>query len=124
MTDNSTDGAGDAPTVRSATLSAREDRPDATIESHDDTVVCRGHVRGRDGAAMAALGGATYDAEADELRVVVVTERDPDAGPMSIQAIAELGYDVAVEFAGGLPGTVTLVEDDADGRREAFVASL
>jgi hypothetical protein len=124
MTDDSTDGAGDAPTVRSATLSAREDCPDAAIETRDDTVVCRGHVRGRDGAAMAALDGATYDAEADELRVVVVAETDPDAGPMSIQAIVDLGYEVAVELDGGLPESVTLVEDDADGRREALTASL
>lgn len=124
MTDDSTDSANEPPTVRSATLSALEDCPEAAVETLDGGVVCRGCVRGRSGSVMAALGDATYDPEADELRVTVATEADPAAGPMSIQAIVNLGYEVTVEFAGGLPGAVTLVEDDADGRREALTASL
>ncbi|ELZ29868.1 hypothetical protein C474_12566 [Halogeometricum pallidum JCM 14848] len=124
MTDDTTDNADEAPTVRSAALSALEGSPEAAIETRDDAVVCRGCVRGRNGSVMAALDDATYDSKTDELRVVVATETDPDAGPMSIQAVVDLGYEVAVEFAGGLPGSVTLVEDDADGRREALTASL
>ena len=73
---------------------------------------------------MAALDGVTYDSEADELRVVVTTETDPEAGPLSIQALVDLGYDVTIELDGNLPESVTLVEDDVDGRRQALSESL
>lgn len=124
MTDDSTDRAGGTPAVRSATLSAIEGCPEPAVETRDGAVVCLGCVRGRNGSVVAALDDATYDPAADELRIVVTTEADPEAGPMSIQALVNLGYEVTIESAGGLPGAVTLVEDDADGRREALTASL
>lgn len=124
-TDDPTDGGSDgAPVVRSASLSARDACPEASIEADGGTVVCRGCVRGRNGCTVAVLEGATYDADAGELRVVVATEEDRDDGMMCTQAIVNLGYEVTVELDGGRPETVVLVEDDVDGRREAGIWSV
>ncbi|WP_363467690.1 hypothetical protein [Halogeometricum borinquense] len=123
-TDEHTDGGGGTPAVHDTSLSALDSCPEVALNVDDDTVVCRGCVRGKNACTIAVLDEATYDADADELRVVVATEEDREEGTMCAQVIQELGYEVSVTFDGGLPGTVTLVEDDVDGQNEALSESL
>jgi hypothetical protein len=122
--DEPDDAGGPAPTVRSASLSAVDACPEASVRADGDEVVCRGCVRGRNGCTVAVLDGAAYDPGADELRVVVATEEHREEGAMCTQAIVRLGYEVTVALDEGLPGTVTLLEADVDGSREVLTASL
>jgi hypothetical protein len=67
-----------------------------------------------------ALEAATYDPDADRLRVVVETVKD---GEMCTQQIVYRGYVARVTFEGGPPGTVEVVHASMDGRRTAATTS-
>lgn len=89
----------------------------ATLEFDTDRnrVVVTGAIEGSDGCKTAALGDVSYDAAADHLSVDVVTEnRAGTEGQACTQALVSIGYEVVVEFAGGLPSEAS-VSHDGDG---------
>ncbi len=109
------------PSITSRSLEPREDCPDpgsASISTDDTSVVVEGCITGRNGCMVAALESATYDTEADELSVRVVTEDESDTDEMCTQQIVNRGYRVTVEFDGGLPGTTTVTHNGMDGERQ------
>jgi hypothetical protein len=118
--------AGTAPTVADSTLRAVDDCPDEATVAFDEgasAVAVGGCVTGRNGCAEPSMAGATYDADADRLRVVVTTVDDADEGTVCTQALTPRGYEATVTFDGGLPGSVVVVHDDAEGRREVAAAT-
>ncbi|SFR35688.1 hypothetical protein [Halogeometricum limi] len=123
-TETRTDG-GQTLSVESTSLSSLDDCPEVSIASEgDSSVVCRGCVRGKNGCTVAKLGDVSYDADTDELRVLVVTEEERGEDQMCTQALVDLGYEVRVELDGGLPTTVALRHDDVDGEQDVATQSL
>ena len=111
-----------APAITARSLEPREQCDQAggaTISAADGAVTVDGCIVGKNGCMVPALESATYDADADELTVRVVTEDQSDEDEMCTQQIVHRGYRVTVEFAGGLPGTTTVIHDGAEGEREA-----
>jgi hypothetical protein len=118
------DDATETPTAPSITSRSFEPRDDckesgsASISADGTSVVVEGCITGRNGCMVAALESATYDAEADELFVRVVTEDESDTDEICTQQIVHRGYRVTVAFDGGLPGTTTVIHDGMDGERQ------
>ena len=110
------------PSISARSLEPREEcdqAGSATISAENDTVTVEGCIVGKNGCMVPTLGSATYDVDADELTVRVVTEDESDEGEMCTQQIVHRGYRATVEFEGGLPGTTTVVHDGAEGERQA-----
>jgi hypothetical protein len=110
------------PSITSRSLDPRDDcgeAGNASISTDGTSVVVEGCITGRNGCMVAALESATYDAEADELTVRVVTEDESGTDEMCTQQIVHRGYRVTVAFGGGLPGTTTVIHDGMDGERQA-----
>jgi hypothetical protein len=120
-----TTAAPASPSVTARSLEPREecDRAgSATISTEGATVTVDGCIVGKNGCMAAALESATYDADADELSIRVVTRDDSDGDRMCTQQIVHRGYRVTVEFDGGMPATTTVVHDGAEGERQAAQA--
>ncbi|MBP1988273.1 hypothetical protein [Halolamina salifodinae] len=94
----------------------------ALISADGTTVTVEGCIVGKNGCMVAALDSATYDADADELTVRVVTEDESDTDEMCTQQIVHRGYRATVEFDGGLPGTTTVIHDGMDGEQQVAQA--
>lgn len=112
------------PRITVSSLDPREncgERGAATIAVEEMTVVVDGCIVGKDGCQRPALDSATYDAEADELRVRVTTEKPSDAEACT-QQLVDLPYTVTVSFENGLPGTTTVVHDGVDGEKQVAQA--
>ncbi|WP_284012093.1 hypothetical protein [Halobaculum litoreum] len=127
-TDTDTPGSGDggtAPAIVDRSFERTGDAADAgdraSVTFGDSSVTCTGVIRGRNGCMQAALGGATYEADADELRVRVTTVRE--GGDSCTQQIVNRGYEATVTFEGGLPGRVVVVHESMDGVRTAAEAT-
>ncbi len=90
---------------------ADEDRNAAAVEFGDTGVTVTGGVGTPNPCYEASLAEPSYDADADELTVTVaVTAREA----ICQQCLGTVQYEAAVEFDGGLPGTVT-VRHERDG---------
>ncbi|MXR41100.1 hypothetical protein GRX01_07080 [Halobaculum sp. WSA2] len=102
ITDRSFERTGDAA----------EPGESATVSFGTDLVTVTGVIRGNNGCMQASLKAAEYDRDANELRVRVETVRE--GGDTCTQQIVYRGYEAAVEFAGGHPGSV-VVEHESMG---------
>lgn len=89
----------------------------ATIAVEGTAVVVEGCIVGKDGCQRPMLDRASYDADADELRVRVATETASDAD-VCTQQLVDLPYTATVTFENGLPGTTTVVHDGVDGETQ------
>ena len=110
-----------APSITSRSFEPRDDCPEAgsaSISTDGSSVVVEGCITGRNGCMVAALEAATYEPDADELSIRVVTEDESDTDEMCTQQIVHRGYRVTVAFDGGLPGTTTVIHDGMDGERQ------
>lgn len=87
----------------------------AAAELTDSSVAVTGGLRGPTGCSVPALEDVSYDVAADRLTVSVATE---ETGEACTQMITELAYRLELRFDGGPPGTVAIVHDGVDGRRE------
>ena len=74
-----------------------------------------GTVTGETGCHVPAVETATV--EGDELRLVVTAVSDAAPDQLCTLALTEVGYEVDVGFTGDLPEAVTVVHDDAAGRK-------
>ncbi|MES3162183.1 MAG: hypothetical protein PPP55_11545 [Halorubrum sp.] len=92
---------------------------EATIEFAAEAVRVEGTVVGTTGCHSVTVAEATVSG--DEFRLVVAAVDDAEPDEMCTQALTEVGYEVDAAFDGGLPASVTVVHDDADG--QATVAS-
>lgn len=102
-------------TVVDVGCGTQHDAADVRFEAENGTVVVTGTLWGSDLCKIPALADARFDAEADELTVTVTTtNRDPDGTPVCGECIAELDYRTTHQFAGSLPGSVTVVHDHGD----------
>lgn len=81
----------------------------AEIEDATDEIRVVGTIRTSDLCSRAALDESTYDADADELRVRIITEEFAD---VCGQCIATSPYDATIRFDGGTPGQVVVHHDD------------
>jgi hypothetical protein len=83
---------------------------EATVELGSDAVEITGTIAGSDACKTAELADATYDPNADELRVTVGTVDREGAGACA-QCIVEIDYRASVQFTGGLPPNVVVRHD-------------
>lgn len=85
---------------------------DAGVEfaAGSGSVVVTGAIRASDPCHTAELADASYDPEARTLDATVATVRPEDATACA-ECIAEIAYEAAFAFDGGLPATVTVVHD-------------
>jgi hypothetical protein len=67
---------------------------------------------------VAVLDDVSYTVAEDLLTVVVAGEVRRDEDEMCTEALLPLGYEARVVMDGTVPGTVRVVHDDVDGRRE------
>ena len=88
---------------------------EASIEFVTDGVHVEGTVLGETGCHGVELA-STATTDEGALRVVVAAVDDAGSTEMCTQALTDIGYEVDAEFAEGLPESVTVVHDDADGR--------
>ena len=86
---------------------------EAVIEFTSDAVHVDGTVLGETGCHGVALADATVTD--DRFRMVVAAVDDSDPEELCTQALTEVGYAVDATFVDGVPGSVTVVHDDADG---------
>lgn len=110
-----------SPSISSRALEPREEcvsPDDAAISTDGTTVVVEGCIVGKNGCMVAALASATYDADADELAVRVVTEDDSEPDEACTQQLVNRGYRVTVAFDGALPGTTVVTHDGVEGEQE------
>lgn len=101
------------PSVTDRSLTELEECPaqgSASVSWGETAVTITGCITGRNGCSVPVLGGAEYDAEADELAVTVTTEEE-DSGGACTQALTDLGYEATVTFAGGLPTSVVVTHE-------------
>ena len=82
----------------------------ASVSREGTTVTVEGSIVASDGCQTAVLGGATYDADAGELRVTVKTEAET-AGDC-VQCLVRIDYVAELTFEGGLPEQVVVVHKD------------
>lgn len=87
-----------------------------TVARDGDIVVVEGCIRGRNGCSVPVLDTAEYDADANELSVVVGTEVEKEEDEMCSQALVSLGYELRITFDGQAPTNVTVAHDGPDGR--------
>lgn len=94
---------------------------EAAVSHGDGAVVIRGTITGSGTAATAALHGASYDEEADRLRVAVGTTA---ASGDDDRCSNEIAYRASVGFTDGLPSSTVVYHDgvrvdgtDDPGRR-------
>lgn len=87
----------------------------AAVWVTDGGVSLLGGLRGPTGCSEPAIEDVRYRVADDTLTVVVGTE---EAAETCTQALTRLAYRLELRFSGGLPGTVVVVHDGADGRRE------
>ncbi|WP_348612314.1 hypothetical protein [Halobaculum rarum] len=85
----------------------------ASVAFDTDLVTVTGVIQGKNGCMRASLAAAEYDPDTDELRVRVETVRE--GGDSCTQQIVYRGYEAAVEFAGGFPASVVVVEHESMG---------
>ncbi|SNR26019.1 hypothetical protein [Halorubrum vacuolatum] len=81
-----------------------------------------GTVTGATGCHVPAVETATV--EGDELQLVVIAVSDAAPDQLCTLALTEVGYEVDVAFGGDLPAEITIVHDDATGRKTAATESL
>lgn len=86
---------------------------EAVIEFATDAVHVEGTVLGETGCHGVALADTTVTD--DGFRMVVTAVDDSGPEELCTQALTEVGYAVDVAFIDGVPGSVTVVHDDADG---------
>lgn len=108
----SADSGSDAPAVTGEEFSRAGncDNPgNATVEFSDDSVAIGGCISGRNSCAEAALRGVEYNEPDDTLRVAV--EAIDTSGPAEAcaEVIVNRRYELGVDIAGSLPGTVVVV---------------
>lgn len=95
----------------------------ATVSVGDSGISVTGTTSETSGCYTAELDSATYDADGDELRVVVVAVEREDADAC-VQCLTEIDYAASVEVDGGLPGTVVVVHRSRGEERTVATASV
>ena len=123
-----TDGSGGAAggggthprfTETSLTSTGQCDSPGtATVDFDYEGVTVTGCAHGSNGCSVPVLGDVSYTPDEDLLTVVVASEVERRGDVGCTQALKPLGYDARVVMDGMVPGTVRVVHDDVDGRRE------
>lgn len=99
-----------------------EDPGNATVEFSADRVAIGGCISGRNSCAEAALKRVAYDKSKDTLGVAVETIDTSGASEACAEVIVHRRYELDVDVAGGLPGTVVVVHDSFGA--EAVVARV
>jgi len=87
----------------------------ASIEFATAAVHVAGTVVGETGCHGVELASTTTIDEG-AFRIVVAAVDDADPDELCTQAMTDIGYEVDASFADGLPESVAVVHDDADGR--------
>lgn len=82
---------------------------DISFETEADRVVVTGVVRAPTPCHEATLRAAEYDPAADRLFVDVGTEAD--GSETCVECVGAIGYEVTVDFSGGLPREVEVAHD-------------
>ncbi|WP_135828489.1 hypothetical protein [Halorussus halobius] len=104
-----------APSVAERDLSVGEAEcgtdHSASVEFDGEQVRVEGAVRTPEPGYDLELADASYDREADELRVEVRASEDDLWG---VQCIGEVPYEATVEFENALPGEVVVVHEVGD----------
>lgn len=95
--------------AESAECASSEDPGSASVSREGTRVIVEGSIRGSDGCQTATLAAATYDADADELRVAIETETG--ASGACVQCLVRIDYAADLDFEGGLPGDVVVVHE-------------
>jgi hypothetical protein len=90
----------------------------AAVDFSDEAVTVTGCAHGRNGCAVPVLGDVSYAPDGDLLTVVVASEVERGEDEMCTEALLPLGYEARVAMDGMVPGVVSVVHDDVDGRRE------
>jgi hypothetical protein len=121
------DGSGGSPgdgthlrfTETLLTSTGQCERPGtASVVFGDEAVTVTGCAHGRNGCAVPVLADVSYTPDEDLLTVVVASEVQRDEDEACTEALLPLGYEARVAMDGAVPGVVSVVHDDADGRRE------
>ncbi|AUV80638.1 hypothetical protein C2R22_02350 [Salinigranum rubrum] len=114
-------GGGTHPrfTETSLTSTGQCERPGtASVAFGDEAVTVTGCAHGRNGCAVPVLADVSYTPAEDHLTVVIASEVRRDEDEACTEALLPLGYEARVVMDGAVPGTVSVVHDDVDGRRE------
>ena len=88
---------------------------EGTITIENGRVVAGGTITGSDACTTAVLDEATYDRDANRLRIVVATETERKTGAVCAQCLTEIDYEATVGFEGAVPATVVLVHRGTAG---------
>jgi hypothetical protein len=88
---------------------------EGTIAIENGRVVAGGTITGSDACTTAVLDEATYDRDANRLRIVVATETERKTGAVCAQCLTEIDYEATVGFEGAVPATVVLVHRGTAG---------
>ncbi len=103
----------------SLTRTGQCERPGtASVAFDDEAVTTTGCAHGRNGCAVPVLADVSYSPDGDLLTVVVAGEVQRDEDEACTEALLPLGYEARVVMDGTVPGVVSVVHDDVDGRRE------
>ncbi|GAB6879397.1 hypothetical protein JCM17823_16710 [Halorubrum gandharaense] len=105
------------------TVDTDDDTSDATVSFGEDVVYVEGTVVGETGCHAVELAKTEVNGDGS-LEVVVAAVDDADPEEMCTQALTPLGYVVEATFDDGIPGEVTVVHDDTDGRDTVARESL
>jgi hypothetical protein len=100
------------------------EQADVSADESELRVIVDGTTSAESQCYTARLADATYDGDADELRVTVETYDASDDGESCAQCITELDYVVTAEFRGALPGSVVVVHRTRGEEREVTSTSL
>lgn len=119
-----TDTPGDDETVTpgqiSASLTPREECQEpgeATVSFEGESISVVGCVVGNNGCNVVRLQDTGYDADSEEVSVVVAAVEEREEDEACTEALVNLGYEVAVDVDGTAVTSVRVVHDDVDGRR-------
>jgi hypothetical protein len=109
--------AGNVPTLQASSFSVTDvsssslaNAADASFDEDGSTITVTGTIVGANGCTTADLGAVTYDAEADQLEVAVVTTEREDSGMCTQQQVA-IDYEATFSFESAIPTSVSVSHD-------------
>lgn len=89
---------------------------EATVTTDGTTVTVEGIIQGNNGCKTAQLTSATYDSDADELRVNVAISTKEDANQRTCtQALVNISYRTTVTFTEQTPARVVVTHNEGNG---------